>query len=34
MKKIYEGLNKVLDKISTVSVYFGAVVLFLIVLLM
>lgn len=33
MKKFYETLNKVFDKISTVSVYFGAVMLFLIVVL-
>ena len=33
MKKFYEGLNKTFEKISTVSVYFGAIVLVLIVFL-
>jgi len=33
MKKFYEGLNKVFDKVSTVSVYFGAVMLFLVVVM-
>lgn len=33
MKKLYNGLDKAFKKVSTVSVYFGAVMLFLIVLL-